>query len=319
MATCFINSSNLTLHILFLQFVIDADDAGAKTVRFLVSKKQFGTTSLFGKGMSHWQGPSLLVYNDSTFEMQDFNNICKIAQSSKLEKLTKTGRFGLGFNSVYHWTDVPAFVSGSSLVIFDPHKTYLPADAGSSGGIKIHFQDSSLSETFSDQMKPFFYFGFNGRDYFPGTLFRFPFRNDHTASRSEISKAQLANGECFDLIISGFRKTIGKALLFLRSITKIEMYFEGEKEFDIPELLYYAEVCSRTKVLSESQTNVGLNPLKSLSFVSGVNGSLSQNEWSSISDFISCSRSGKDSFYSKLLRCVIHLLLCFANACTAAE
>jgi hypothetical protein len=267
--------------------------------------------------MSHWQGPSLLVYNDSTFEMQDFNNICKIAQSSKLEKLTKTGRFGLGFNSVYHWTDVPAFVSGSSLVIFDPHKRYLPAGAGS-GGIKIHFQDSSLSETFSDQMKPFFYFGFNGRDYFPGTLFRFPFRNDHTASQSEISKAQLANGECFDLIISGLRKTIGKALLFLRSITKIEMYIEGDKDFDKPELLYYAQVCSRTKIVSESQMNVGLNPLKSLDIVSAVYGSSSQNEWSSISDFISCSRSGKDSFYSKLLRCVILLTPFTTNAITIA-
>ena len=30
-------------------------------------------------------------------------------------------RFGLGFNSVYHFTDLPSFVSGDHLIVFDPH------------------------------------------------------------------------------------------------------------------------------------------------------------------------------------------------------
>ena len=34
---------------------------------------------------------------------------------------TKTGQFGLGFNSVYHVTDTPMFVSGADFVVFDPH------------------------------------------------------------------------------------------------------------------------------------------------------------------------------------------------------
>lgn len=36
------------------------------------------------------------------------------------------GRFGLGFNAVYHFTDVPSFVSGDHVVMFDPHARYLP-------------------------------------------------------------------------------------------------------------------------------------------------------------------------------------------------
>ena len=35
--------------------------------------------------------------------------------------LRVSGRFGLGFNCVYHFTDVPSFVSGDYLVTFDPH------------------------------------------------------------------------------------------------------------------------------------------------------------------------------------------------------
>ena len=38
----------------------------------------------------------------------------------------QTGKFGLGFNAVYHFTDLPSFVSGEYLVYFDPHTTFLP-------------------------------------------------------------------------------------------------------------------------------------------------------------------------------------------------
>ena len=39
--------------------------------------------------------------------------------------LLLTGKFGLGFNTVYNVTDVPSFVSRDSIVIFDPHTKHL--------------------------------------------------------------------------------------------------------------------------------------------------------------------------------------------------
>lgn len=47
-------------------------------------------------------------------------------QDSKASRPTSIGRFGLGFNAVYHFTDLPCFVSGDHLVMFDPHAKYLP-------------------------------------------------------------------------------------------------------------------------------------------------------------------------------------------------
>lgn len=40
--------------------------------------------------------------------------------------MLSTGRFGLGVNSMYHFTDLPSFISGDYLVLFDPHVQYLP-------------------------------------------------------------------------------------------------------------------------------------------------------------------------------------------------
>jgi sacsin len=54
--------------------------------------------------MAGWQGPALLCYNDAVFQPADFTAIARIGQDSKLEKPAATGRFGLGFNAVYHFT-----------------------------------------------------------------------------------------------------------------------------------------------------------------------------------------------------------------------
>lgn len=53
-------------------------------------------------------------------------------------------RFGLGFNAVYHLTDVPSFVSGDHIVMFDPHARYLPGISPAQPGLKIAFERGNL-------------------------------------------------------------------------------------------------------------------------------------------------------------------------------
>lgn len=119
--------------------------------------------------MANLQGPSLIVANDAIFTEADFKSLARIGQGSKLEKLATTGRFGLGFNSTYHLTDTPSFVSGDYLVIFDPHCQSIPGATITQPGVRIKFSGSMLSTTFNDQFAPFKFFGcdvsnkFNGR------------------------------------------------------------------------------------------------------------------------------------------------------------
>ena len=83
------------------------------------------TGSLFSPGMAECQGPALWAYNNAVFSDEDFENINKLAGETKVEHISKIGRFGLGFNAVYHVTDVPSFISREHLVVFDPNTRHL--------------------------------------------------------------------------------------------------------------------------------------------------------------------------------------------------
>lgn len=103
------------------ELIQNADDAKARTVCFTLDLRTHDSSSLFGPKLSGFQGPSLLVYNDAVFSKEDFISIQRLGDSiKKSEDGVKIGRFGIGFNAVYHWTDLPSFVSSSSLVILDP-------------------------------------------------------------------------------------------------------------------------------------------------------------------------------------------------------
>ncbi len=49
---------------------------------------------LLGPGMAPFQGPALLVFNDSCFSDADFESISRIGDSVKRGQAGKTGRFG---------------------------------------------------------------------------------------------------------------------------------------------------------------------------------------------------------------------------------
>jgi sacsin len=51
-------------------------------------------------GLSEYQGPALLAYNDATFSEKDFESLTSLGDSKKFQDKAATGKFGLGFSSV---------------------------------------------------------------------------------------------------------------------------------------------------------------------------------------------------------------------------
>ena len=83
----------------------NADDAGAEVVQFYVDSRTHETSGLFKPPeLAAYQGPALLSANDAMFSTEDWEGIQSLHKSIKAEDPFKVGRFGIGFNSVYHLT-----------------------------------------------------------------------------------------------------------------------------------------------------------------------------------------------------------------------
>ena len=207
---------------IFKELVQNADDAGASIVHIVLDVRHWAATSLLGETMAAWNGPAVCVYNDATFKQKDFASLASLANSSKFGDVGSTGRFGCGWNSVYHFTDVPSIVSGDHVVFLDPHRKYLPGTAGfSRPGMKIRFKNTNLKKLFPDQFAPFCdLFGCNMESHFPGTLFRFPLRNAAVAAHSEIKSTPYTLDDIRSLF-AAFHEHLAELLLFLKNVKSV--------------------------------------------------------------------------------------------------
>ncbi len=160
--------------------------------------------------------------------------------------------------------------SGSQLVIFDPHCTYLPNITPQNPGKRIDFVQSSAAAAHPDQFAPYQAFGCDAKSYFSGTIFRFPLRTAEQAATSRISKQVLQstghfpthclasiwtlrkNGPSTDEfvgteqvykvegvrdILEDLQREAVSALLFLKNLQRLEVYEWGKLSAQ-PSMLY---------------------------------------------------------------------------------
>lgn len=218
------------------ELIQNADDAGATKVSFCLDRRLHRSDSLLSNSLSQCQGHSLLAYNNAVFTEEDFVSISRIGGSAKHGQAWKTGRFGVGFNSVYHLTDLPSFVSGKYVVLFDPQGIYLPNVSTSNPGKRIDFVSSSAITHYNDQFSPYIAFGCDMRASFGGTLFRFPLRNAQQAAISKLSRQAYSDDDLLSMFHQLFEEGV-LSLLFLKSVISVELYVwqDGETE---PRRLY---------------------------------------------------------------------------------
>src|SRR6266849_5840495 len=103
------------------EFLQNADDAGAGHLRIVMDWRDHGRRLPTNWPIRRVLGPALLIANDAEFSDPDFEDICKIGKSGKRIVVSKTGRFGYGFNTSYNVTDYPSFLSREWMFCFDPH------------------------------------------------------------------------------------------------------------------------------------------------------------------------------------------------------
>ncbi|XP_032365245.1 sacsin isoform X1 [Etheostoma spectabile] len=204
------------------ELIQNAEDAGATEVKFMYDETEYGVESLWSPDMAQHQGTALYVYNDAVFTVEDWNGIQEIARSRKREDPLKVGRFGIGFNSVYHITDAPSIFSGDQIAMLDPHQTLFGVhESGQCWNLKTDIKE--ITEL-NDQFAP--YIGMFGSSEetikdgsFPGTLFRFPLR----LKPSQLS-GNIYNKEKVLELFESFKADADTVLLFLKSVQKISLH-----------------------------------------------------------------------------------------------
>ena len=217
---------------IFKEIIQNADDARATKVHFVIDWRENPRERLLTDELAKCQGPALWAYNDALFSDDDFENINKLAGETKKEDLGKVGRFGLGFNSVYHVTDLPSFLSGEHLVVFDPNMNHISKLIGGKmrgGGFMLSLVDNKhVLSLCPDQFVPYNeLFGCDmtgeGTFHFEGTLFRLPFRTREQAQNSGISKEPYTPDNVKNLIKS-LKESVSTLLLFAQNVQEVRVF-----------------------------------------------------------------------------------------------
>ena len=218
---------------IFKELIQNADDAKAKSVSFCLDCRTFSRQEGSESGVREYgniqqfnESPSLLVHNDAVFTEQDFASIQSIGNSMKQQDSSRhrTGRFGIGFNSVFHLTEVPSFVSDKFVVMFDPHAKYLPDPNPSNPGKRIDFiKHRQLQEKYPSVFKPLRVFGCSFKKPYKGTIFRFPLRTAEQAAKSKLTQSHHSAASIAQMLAE-FQREAHTALLFLKHVEHIVLF-----------------------------------------------------------------------------------------------
>ena len=201
----------------------NADDAQATEICFISDPRHHSDEKVFGDSWKLLQGPALCVYNNRPFTEADIIGIQNLGEGSKGDDPSKTGQYGVGFNAVYHLTDVPSFVSsgeeiGNVLCVFDPHHKYVPGATEWKPG-RMFREMEKVKKLFPDVFSCYEQKECPVQD---STMFRFPLRTEEMANSSKISKTPVTPDALKDMMKS-LKEELFEVLIFVNNVRKITL------------------------------------------------------------------------------------------------
>ena len=243
----------------FKELIQNADDAGAHTIKILFDYTTHPSTSVLDEAIEDIHGPAIYFFNDAVFTERDFESILKLSSGNKLNSASKIGRFGVGFNAVYNFTDCPSLVSDCNVQIFDPLKKYI-GPYKQSGGVRFRFtEDRCALNTYHDQFNVYndlFDCNIFQHAAYKHTLFRLPLRR----TPSSLSSRTFESGDILKLQ-SDIERELTQMILFLQHISCIELYVRMESTSPIEKVVSVSKSdCETTHFISNNYKYLQLNP-----------------------------------------------------------
>ena len=195
----------------------NADDAGASDMKIIFDLHHYNSNHIFNKG-DMLNGPSIIITNNSEFSNEDLVGIQSIGRGSKANN-DKIGQFGIGFNSVYYYTDTPCIITRDLFLMLDPTNCLLPE----SNGLKLKIPNILENEMMAGLIDPFQWM--EEFQIEKKTIFRFPLRL-FSASCKEylLSNWTYGGKQAITEIIENTHQWIADSLIFLSNIKNISIF-----------------------------------------------------------------------------------------------
>ena len=197
----------------------NADDAGATEIEYVLDTSYYPTEHLLHAQLAEHHGPALLVHNNSVFRDSDFASLSSIGDSVKRFDPKATGKFGQGFNSVYHWTDNPWILSRNWLLILDPHSGW--SEEFKAGGPTWDIVAHQKSPEILSHLRTFSQLKATSAQEYPETFIRIPLRTANQAEHSKIADQHVSALEIRTHLNRFIEDIKQGGLLFLKSIQKL--------------------------------------------------------------------------------------------------
>ena len=173
------------------ELIQNADDAKDEDGHLCATQVRFNVTD-----------DALIVHNDAVFRKIDFDRIRKVASGSKRDEPgdRTTGKFGIGFISVYQVTDSPEIHSAGQVYIFRPDRSV--------EDVIECWSDPSLTPE-------------------KGTEFRLPWAFDKSEVRRKL-KVPPVTDSYINQLVENLQGSLPITTLFLRTIERLVLCHNGK-------------------------------------------------------------------------------------------
>ena len=205
----------------------NADDAEATEIEYVLDTNSYLDSPLLYDGLKEYQGPALLARNNSIFRDVDFASLSSVGDSRKRHEASSTGKFGQGFNAVYHWTDGPWVYSRNWLLILDPHERW-SVETGQSGGPTWDVVKEQACVEIQNHLKTFQAFHLDVSREIEETIIRIPLRTKAQAKTSKIVEREITIEEIKEALNQFGQEVKEGGLLFLKHIQKVTVRINDE-------------------------------------------------------------------------------------------
>lgn len=130
---------------------------------------------------------------------------------------------------MYNWTDGPSIISGTSLLLLDPHETWsATAEINCPGGPLYNFVKHHDDPQIQNQLLPFGSFHSQLDREFHGTVIRMPLRTNSQAQWSKIVPGIPTTSEDIEEVFDHFSQELADTLLFLKNVRRITLQVDDK-------------------------------------------------------------------------------------------